>query len=630
VFKRSFFYRYLSPFSGIIAMNIFLRVLSVLFTMASLLGIVPFLTILFGQAEAIAEKPQTTGFSAEAVLDFLKYELSQFMLVHGQGKTLTLIVTAIGLIFVLKNLFAYLALYTFVPIKNGVVRDVRKDLYNRLLILPLSFFSKQQKGDLLARVTSDVQVVDRDILTPIEQALVDFVMVVMMLAGLFFLNLQLAIFTLLLLPIVVFIISSFSRKLKKSAREMQGHLGQLVSQTEETLGGLKAIKGYQAQPYFLKKFEQRNASFYKLANTTSRRVDFASPISEFFGTIAVMAILIFGGWLILKENSGLSPEILVTFLLFLTQILNPAKNLFTAFFSLKRGKASVKRIKTVLYADEKIIEKPNAIYKTTFDKNIIFQNVSFHYELLDDDKNTADAGLYSAGADLKSVLEQNVLHNISLSFEKNKYYAIVGPSGAGKTTIADLLGRFYDCTGGKILIDGINIRDMVISDVRALSAYVSQDTILFNDTIANNITFGRTDVSTNELIAASKAAHAHEFITNTENGYNTVIGDSGMKLSGGQRQRLSIARAILKQAPILILDEATSALDTESEKLVQDAISELSKNHTTIAIAHRLSTIQHADQIFVMDKGKIVETGTHAELLAKDGLYARLCKMQMV
>jgi subfamily B ATP-binding cassette protein MsbA len=441
----------------------------------------------------------------------------------------------------------------------------------------------------------------------------------MMLAGLFFLNYQLAIFTFLLLPIVILGISAFSKKLKRSATQMQRDLGQLIAQTEETLGGLKAIKGYQAQTYFRKKFEQRNASFYKLANATSRRIDFASPMSEFLGTIAVMGILVFGGWLILKDHSQLSPEILLTFLLFLTQILNPAKNLSTAFFALKKGKVSVQRIKTILYADEKIVEKPNAIHKTTFDKNIVFQNVSFHYEMLD-----------SVGSPLQDTTNKNVLKNISLSFEKNKYYAIVGPSGAGKTTIADLLGRFYDYTSGQILIDGIDIRDLVISDVRALSAYVSQDTILFNDTIANNITFGRKNVSHEELVAAAQAAHAHDFIMHTENGYNTVIGDSGMKLSGGQRQRLSIARAILKHAPILILDEATSALDTESEKLVQDAISALSKNRTTIAIAHRLSTIQHADQIFVMDKGEIVEIGTHAELLAKNGLYAQLCKMQTV
>ncbi|MDR1951427.1 MAG: ABC transporter ATP-binding protein/permease, partial [Bacteroidales bacterium] len=572
MFKKSFFYRYLSPFGGIIATNILLRMLSALFNMAVLLGVIPFFSILFGQVEAVLEKPtQTVGFSSESVLGFFKYELSQYMIIHGKGETLTFVVIAVGLLFVLKNLFAYLALYTFVPIKNGVIRDVRKDLYYRLLILPLSFFSNRQKGDLLARVTADVQAIDREILTPMEQVLVDLISVVMMLAGLFFLNLQLAIFTFLLLPIVVFGISFFSRKLKKSAKEMQRDLGQLVVQTEETLSGIKAIKGYQAQTYFWKKFEQRNTSFYKLANATQRRVHFASPMSEFLGTIAVMGILVFGGWLILNENRNMSPEILLTFLLFLTQILNPAKGISTAFYSLKQGKASVRRIKTILFADEKIVEKPNAIRKTAFDENIIFRNVSFRYEPTESVE--------------EAELEKIVLKNISLSFEKNKYYAIVGPSGAGKTTIADLLGRFYDCTDGQILIDGIDIRDMIIGDIRGLSAYVSQDTVLFNDTIANNIIFGRADVSHDELISAAQAAHAHEFIMDTENGYNTVIGDSGMKLSGGQRQRLSIARAILKHAPILILDEATSALDTESEKLVQDAISALSKSSTTIAIA---------------------------------------------
>ncbi|MCL2028234.1 MAG: ABC transporter ATP-binding protein/permease [Bacteroidales bacterium] len=619
MFKRSFFYRYLSPFVGIIATNVLLRVLSVVFNMALLFGIVPFLSILFGQVDAVMEKPQVTGFSSELILDFLKYELSQFMLVYGQQKTLILVVTAIGLLYVLKNLFGYLALYTFVPVKNGVTRDIRRDVYNKLLILPLSFFSKQQKGDLLTRATLDIQNVDRDILGQTEQVLVDFVLVVMMLAGLFFLNYQLAIFTFFLLPLVTFGISSFSRKLKRSATQMQGDLGQLLVQTEETLGGQKAIKGYQAETYFWKKFQQKNTSFYKLANATARRIDLASPMSEFLGTLAIMSILIFGGWLILSGHHSMSPEILLTFLLFLTQILSPAKNVSTAFFTLKKGKVSVRRIKMILYADEKIVEKPNAIRKQTFDEHIVFQNVSFHYDSLEDDADTAFADM-----------NKTVLHSISLTFEKTKSYAIVGPSGAGKTTVADLLGRFYDCTDGQILIDGIDIRDIAINDLRSLSAYVSQDTILFNDTIANNITFGRKDVSQDELIAAAKVAHAHEFIMETENGYDTVIGDSGMKLSGGQRQRLSIARAILKHAPILILDEATSALDTESEKLVQEAMSELSKTHTTIAIAHRLSTIQHANQIVVMDQGKIIETGTHAELLLKNGLYTRLCRMQTV
>ena len=619
MFRKSFFYRYLSPFAGTITLNIVLRMLSALFNIALLLGIVPFLSILFGQAEAVTQRPETIGFSAESALEFMKYELSKYMLAHGNKKTLTLVVLVIGAFYLLKNLFAYLALYAFVPIKNGVIRDVRKDLYSRLLILPLSFFSRRQKGDLLARVTADVEVIDKEILTPMEQVFVDIILVVMMLASLFFLNVQLAIFTFLLLPGVTMGISMLSRKLKSTSTQMQGDLGRLMAQTEETLGGLKAIKSYCAEPYFRGKFEQRNNSFYRLANAITRRQNLASPVSEFLGTIAIMAILLFGGWLILRENRSLSPEILLTFLLFLTQILNPAKSISSSFYALKRGKASVRRIKTILNADEKIVEKPNATGKPNFDKDIVFNHISFCYETLDTEEQTA--------------LQDDsrvVLNNLSLTFEKNKYYAIVGPSGAGKTTIADLLGRFYDCTEGQILIDGTDIRDMVIADVRALSAYVSQDTILFNDTIANNITFGRADIPHEDIVSAAKAARAHDFIMNTNDGYNSMVGDSGVKLSGGQRQRLSIARAILKHAPILILDEATSALDTETERLVQDAISELSKTHTTIAIAHRLSTIQHADKIIVMNDGKIEETGTHSELLANNGLYAKLCKMQTV
>lgn len=619
MFKNSFFYRYLSPFAGTLSLNIVLRMLSVLFNMVLLFGVMPFLSILFGQLDTtVQKKPEFQLFSSESVLDYLKYELSVFRIENGQEKTLILIVAAIALLYVLKNALAYLALYTFIPIKNGVLRDVRKDLFNRLLILPLSFFSKQQKGDLLARLTTDVKTIDEEILSPMEQVLVDIILTLMMLAGLFFLSWQLAIFTFLLLPITVWSVGRFSQKIRVSASQMQKNLGQIIAQTEETLGGLKTIKGYQAQSYFWKKFQKRNTAFYQLANATCRRIDLASPISEFSGTIAVMGILVFGGWLILKGNNGLSPEILLTFLLFLTQILNPAKNISTAFYSLKKGKVSVGRIKAVLYADEKIIEKPNAISKTTFEKNIVFDEVSFHYESIDGQEN----------ANTDTISDKNVLYRISLSFEKNKSYAIVGPSGAGKTTIADLLGRFYDCTSGQILMDGIDLRDLRISDVRALSAYVSQDTVLFNDTIANNITFGRKNVSQNELIEAAKAAHAHDFIIETENGYNTMIGDGGMKLSGGQRQRLSVARAILKHAPILVLDEATSALDSESERFVQEAIAALSKNCTTITIAHRLSTIQNADQIFVVENGQIRETGTHEKLLENNGLYAKLCQMQ--
>jgi subfamily B ATP-binding cassette protein MsbA len=610
-------------------------VLSAVFGILVLLGVAPFLVVLFGQADVDSVgyglKPVSTGLSSESLLDFLKYELSRFMYIHGKEKALALVAAMVGLFYILKNLFAYLALYTFVPIKNGITRDIRKDVYNKLLTLPLSFFSKRQKGDLLTRATVDIQMIDKEILTQIEQVLLDFVMVVMMLIGLFFLNYQLAIFTFFLLLPVTLGIGFFSRKLKRSTTLMQQDLGQLIAQTEEALGGQKAIKGYQAEGYFWKNFNLKNISFYKLANTTARRVELASPMSEFLGTIAVVGILIFGGMLILGEHRSMSPEILVTFLIFLTQILNPAKHLSTAYFTLKKGKVSVRRFKMILRADEKITDKPNAIHKATFDKNIVFQNVSFHYESLDDGIGASLAPAHENGRPQGSSqqdINKIVINNISLSFEKNKSYAIVGPSGAGKTTIADLFARFYDCTEGAILIDGIDIRNMKINDVRALSAYVSQDTILFNDTIANNITFGQKNVSQDELIAATKAANAHEFIMETENGYNTVIGDSGMKLSGGQRQRLSIARAVLKHAPILVLDEATSALDTESEKLVQEAISELSKTHTTIAIAHRLSTIQHVDQIFVMDRGEIVETGTHAELLEKNGLYAKLCKMQ--
>lgn len=598
MFKHSFFYRYLSPHKGQLSFNILLGTLASFFNMLLLFGIMPFLSLLFGQTELV-DKPEHFSFSSASMLEYLKYFISQSILTNGKQNTLIIVVLSIGGIYFFKNLFTYLCVYFFIPIRNQVLADLRIDLYERLLILPISFLHGNKKGDVIARLTSDIQEIENNTLSQVQQIIIDSLLFLVMFFALFFLSVQLTLFLLLVLPVTLFFTSKISRKLRKTATHLQQKNADILVLTEESISGLKLIKSFNAIDYSIRKFEAESAQYESIRNKVNRRSDLGSPVSEFLGTIAILLVLIFGGNLILKGDGSMAPEAFITYILLLTQILAPIKNLTNAFFKIRQGKASVKRVKEVLYADEKIIEIEHPIEKKQFEHHIRFENVGFSYDL------------------------EPVLKNLNLTIEKGKYIAIVGHSGAGKSTILDLIPRFYDATEGEIFIDDIPIKKLKISDLRSLSAIVSQDTVLFNDSIFNNIAHGKK-VSKEEVIAAAKIALAHDFIMETENGYDTIIGDLGMNLSGGQRQRLSIARAVLKNAPILILDEATSALDTQSELLVQDAISQLSKNRTTIAVAHRLSTIRHADEIIVMHHGEIMERGTHDELMKLQGYYYKL------
>lgn len=602
MFKRSFFYRYLSPYTWLLLLNVLLRTLGALFTVLLLLGVAPLLTVLFQASAAPTQEMGQSKVSAN-LIERIKLWVEISMQENGQEQTLYIVVIAVITLYFLKNLFSYLGLYFFTPIRNGAIEKLRNDVYFKLLILPLSFYSLNKKGDLLSRLSSDIQEIDETILKQIQQFLIDIVLFIIMFIALFLISVPLTIAVLLLLPIAGGATATLSKSLRKASPKMQSLSGNLSCQLEESIQGIKNIKSYYNNDFVVAKYKQTNSLFSKLKTFVYRRSDLSSPLSEFIGTLSIVILLLLGGFLILKDGVSMPAEALITYLITLTQIINPAKNLSTAFYSLQRGKASVRRIKDILYAEEKICEKEMALPINEFKNEIEFKNLYFSYGTND------------------------VLKNINLKIKKGEHVAIVGPSGSGKSTLIDLIPRFYDCTSGELLLDGVNIQDYKIDNLRNLSAIVSQETILFNDTIFNNISMGR-DVNYDTVVEAAKRANAHDFIMATEHGYQTNIGDGGTKLSGGQRQRLSIARAILKQTPILILDEATSALDTLSEKQVQEAIFSLSQEKTVISIAHRLSTIKDANEIIVIDKACIVERGTHKELLKKGGLYAHLCEME--
>ncbi|MEG1762409.1 MAG: ABC transporter ATP-binding protein [Bacteroidales bacterium] len=625
MFKHSFFFRYLSPYTGVLLMNVLLRTLSALFTVFLLLGIAPLLSILFNTPETTPAKESVSYDVENNLLSFMEEWVSTSMQTNGAYTTLAYVIAGILILYFFKNLFSYLGLYFFTPIRNGVLESLRNDLYRRLLILPISFYSFHRKGDLLSRLSNDIQEIDENILKQIQQVLIDFLLFIFMLGALFFISPPLTLAVLIILPFAGLLIGSFSRSLRKISPQLQILVGSLGAQTEESIQGLKTIKSFNTIPYSTFTYQALNAKMTKLRTIVCRRTDLSSPLSEFIGTISIVVLLILGGFFILHSagiasanmsaNFGaIKATAFISFLVTLTQIINPAKNLATAYYSLKRGKASVRRVKDILYAEEKILEKENALPIQSFEDSIEFKNMSFGYANTLENEKEPKEFCY-------------VLKNINLRIKKGSFIALVGASGAGKSSLVDLIPRFYDCSEGEVLLDGHSIKDYKIEDIRALSAVVSQDTILFNDSILNNINLGITGVKRDDVIHAATAAYADDFIMETDHGYDSMIGDGGTKLSGGQRQRLSIARALLKDAPILILDEATSALDTISEKMVQDALQNLSKDRTIIAIAHRLSTIRSADEIVVLEKGCIVERGTHEELVAKQGVYYKLYGM---
>ncbi|GHU85818.1 ABC transporter ATP-binding protein [Bacteroidia bacterium] len=573
--------------------------------------------ILFDNSTEIVN-PGTMSMNPDILMQYASYYLNIFKATHGKIATLTLIVAIVGGSYLMKNICAYLASFVFIKIKNTAVQRIRVDIYEKLLILPLSFFKKNKKGDILARTTSDIQNIDNNILSQIDTFANDFFTILLMLIVLFFISIQLSLFTILLLPPIIYAISFFAKKLKRPSAAMQKSLGELVSASEESISGVKVIKSYNADSFWNNRFFAINKNVFKNSNSALFRSELASPISEFLGTVAIMSILVLGGYMIFGGSKVLTPELFLTFLLILSQLLNPARTFSTGIYGIARGKVSVNRLKEILFADEVITEVPNATEIKDFNNCIEYKNVVFNYDETTDDniQNIDASNNNTTAAQRKYVLDIEYL-----KFEKGKYYAIVGHSGSGKTTLIDLLSRFYDCSTGEIVIDGQNIKGVKINSLRNLFSYVSQDTILFNDTVANNIAFGNKIATIEQIKKCAELAYADEFIMNMENGYDTIIGDMGMKLSGGQRQRLSIARAILKGSPIIVFDEATSALDNDSEQKIKQAITQLSHNYTLIVIAHRLSSINDADSIIVLSQGKIVEQGTATELLSINGGY---------
>lgn len=602
-FSRIFYY--LRDSKGYIALYFLFNVLAILFSLFSLAMLAPFLQLLFGIEKLVEAKP-AVGLNATAILANLKYLISGLIKEHSAVYALGFICILVLVAIFFKNLFAYLALRTMSPLRNGVMTRLRADLYDKLLKLPIGYFTEQRKGDIISRMSNDANEIEWSVLSTLEGLINQPLQIIVILVTLVMLSPMLSLFLLVLLPITGFVIGRVSRSLKKQSAESQQLQGTMMSLLDETLGGIRIIKAFNAEKIFRHKFFTVNSGLNNVRNKMNFRKDMASPLSEIMGVAVLCCILWFGGQLVLGKSAGLGSESFITYILFFTQIINPAKSLSSAFYSARRGTAAIERIEEILQEPVVLEDKPNAIHLEGFRESIELRNVTFSYG------------------------DTVILNNINLTVPKGKTVALVGSSGAGKSTLADLVPRFHDVTSGELLIDGINIKDYSIESVRSQISVVTQEAILFNDTVANNIALGITGATHQQIEEAAKAANAYNFIAQKEEGFDTNIGDRGSKLSGGERQRVTIARALLKNPPILILDEATSALDTESERLVQDAIYTLMKSRTSIVIAHRLSTIRHADEIVVMQKGEIIERGKHDELIAKNGLYKRLVDMQEV
>lgn len=596
--------KYLVPFWPKVSTSLFFNLLSILFGLFSITMVIPFLGILFNINPMVVTKP-VFELSTKGIEQTYYYYMSQIIVHYGKVGALAYVCVTVVVMFLFKNTTQYLGLYFLAPVRTGVVRDVRKGLYQKILELPMSYFSDEKKGDIISRMTSDVNEIEQSIIRSLDFFFREPMLIITYIVALVVMSPSLTVFALILLPLSGIVIGRIGRSLRQTSLKGQKKLGILVTIIEETLGGLRVIKAFSAEDKMLHRFSNVNDLYTRLQIGMWRRRDLASPISEFLGIFVMIILLWFGGRIVMSNNGALQPQVFIGYLVVFSQIINPAKGITTAYYNVVKGMASVDRIESILYAESHIKEKPNAVSLSSFNHKIEFINVSFRYE------------------------KDYVLKDINLTVEKGKTVALVGQSGAGKTTLVDLLPRFYDIEEGEILIDGIPIKDLKIKDLRQLMGNVNQDPILFNDNFFNNIAFGVDYATEEDVINAAKVANAHEFIVKTKNKYQTNIGDRGSKLSGGQRQRVSIARAVLRNPPIMILDEATSALDSESERLVQDALTNLMKNRTSLVIAHRLSTVQHADEICVLHQGRIVERGRHLELIEKNGHYKRLHDLQM-
>ncbi len=602
-FKKIF--PFVLPYKKYAYLNIFFNVLYALFGTLSFISLMPMMDVLFGQTKKIYIEPSYTGIweLKKYLSDYSSYYLTNMTDTYGIGYTLGVLVTGIITIFLLKNLSDYLALFFITFLRNGILKDIRNAMYKKTLDLPLAFFSEKRKGDTISRIAGDVNEVQSSFLSILELIVKEPLTIIFTIIAMFTISVKLTLFVFIFIPISGTIISLIGKKLKKQSTKAQEEQGIFLSIIEETLGGLKVVKGYNSEKYFGKIFQNSTDKFFSLSNTIGNRQNLASPLSEFMGIMVIAVLLWFGGHMVLIENT-LNGAAFITYMGLAYNILTPAKSISKASYNIKRGNAAAERILEILEQENPIVNKENAIDKDTFESEISIKNINFKYE------------------------DEFVLKDFSLEVKKGQTVALVGQSGSGKSTITNLLTRFYDVNEGKIEIDSVAIKDMNLQSLRGLMGLVTQDSILFNDTIKANISLGKLDATDEEIIEALKIANAYEFVKELPNGIYTNIGDSGNKLSGGQKQRLSIARAVLKNPPIMILDEATSALDTESEKFVQVALENMMQNRTSIVIAHRLSTIQKADKIVVLQKGKIVEQGNHEELIALNGTYNKLVSMQ--
>ena len=599
--------RFVPPYKKFLFLSILFNILSAILNVFSFTLIIPILQILFKMTEAhysyIAWTDPAVGLKDIAINNFYYY-ITDLINQYGQSTTLLILGIFLAIMTFLKTGCYFLSSATMIPIRTGIVRDIRNKLYRKILSLPLGFFSEERKGDIIARMSGDVQEIETSIMSSLDMLFKNPILILVYFGTLIAISWKLTLFTLVVLPIMGWAMGSVGKKLKRKSLVAQGQWSDLMSQVEETLGGLRIVKAFNAEVKMDKRFTQANDDYRDTISRVNTRQRLAHPLSEFLGTILIVIVLWFGGTLILNHNSTIDAPSFIFYLVMLYSLINPLKEFSKASYAIPKGLASMERVDKILLAENtmKISEKPVPIHELK--EQIEFRDVSFQYEATP------------------------VLKHINLVIPKGKTVALVGQSGSGKSTLVDLLPRFYEATEGEVLIDGINVKDSTLTDLRSIMGNVNQEAILFNDTFFNNIAFGVKGATKEQVIEAAKIANAHDFIMASEQGYDTNIGDRGGKLSGGQRQRISIARAILKNPPILILDEATSALDTESERMVQEALENLMKNRTTIAIAHRLSTIRNADEICVLHEGEIVERGKHEELFALNGYYKRLCDMQ--
>jgi ATP-binding cassette, subfamily B, bacterial MsbA len=575
--------------------NLFFNLLNAVLSLFTFLSVVPFLRIQAPVRETLS--------GGEYWYQYFGYQLDQYIIKEGATSALLWMCTGIVVLALLKNIVNYLALFSIATIRTGVARDLRKQLNDKILKLPLSYFSNERKGDVISRMTNDLMEIEFSVIGTVEVLFKSPIMITLSLVTLFLISWELTIFALVFLPLSGFLISRIAKSLKNAAKRGKVQLGNLISVIEETLSGIRIVKAFNAERQFQKRFDDVNEGYFHLMRKLYKREYLSSPMSEFISLTVIAILLYFGGQLVLGEENAMGGDLFIGYLVVFSQIIAPAKSFSDAIFKINKGGASIERINEILEAENKIEDAPNALALTSFEQDIEFKNVRFAYA------------------------QDEVIKGLSFTIKKGQTVAVVGPSGGGKSTLANLLARFYDVTGGEILIDGKPLTQYKLHDVRSHMGIVSQDSILFNDSVKNNITLGLHQEMA-EVVQAAQIANAEEFIKDLPGAYEFNVGDGGNKLSGGQKQRLSIARAIYKNPPILILDEATSALDTESEQLVQKAIENLMQNRTSLVIAHRLSTIQNADQILVVENGQLIEQGDHASLIALNGVYRKLVEMQ--